>query len=193
MWFTENAWQPILLFTLLAMAAGMVWYRRLQSRYLIAMVCCLILIGATWVVERSIVTPRERVHDSVVGIVTAFQQRDLDRTIGYVSNQAKDLKLLIGTAHNLVEVKDDMRLTDINTELLNHDTRAKSKFRVNATVQARQGNYTGHQPTHWEITWQLEGGEWKMINLLRLDPITSNVITDFRQERSAISRTFGNR
>lgn len=191
MWFTENAWQPMLLFTLLAMIAGMVWYRRLQSRYLIAMVCCLVMVAATWVIERSVVTARERVHDSVVGIVTAFQQRDLDLTVSYVSNQAEDLKTLIGTAHNLVEVKDDMRLTAIETELLNQNTRAKSKFRVNATIKALHGDYTGYQPTHWEMTWQLEEGEWRMINLLKLDPITGNVITDFRQERSMISRTFG--
>ncbi len=192
MWFTENAWQPMLLFTLLAMISGMVWYRRLQSRYLIVMACCLIIVAATWVVERSVVTAREQVHDSVVGIVTSFQQRDLDRTVSYVSSQAEDLKTLIGTAYNWVEVKDDMRLTAIETELLNQNTRAKSKFRVNATVKALQRDYTGHQPTHWETTWQLEEGDWRMINILQLDPVTGNVITDFQQERSMISKTFRN-
>lgn len=193
MWFTENAWQPMLLFTLLAMIAGMVWYRRLQSRYLISMTCCLIIVGATWGIERSVVTARERVHDSVTGIVTAFQQRDLDRTVSYVSKQSEDLKLLIGTAHNLVEVKDDMRLTAIETELLNQNTRAKSKFRVNATVKQLHGDYTGHQSTHWETTWQLEEGDWRLINILQLDPVTGNVITDFLQERSMISRSYGRR
>ncbi len=193
MWFTENAWQPMLLFTLLAMISGMVWYRRLQSRYLIIMTCFLLIAGASWAIERTVVTAREQVQNSVTGIVTAFQQRDLDLTVSFISERAEDLKILIGTAYNIVEVKDDMRLTDIEVELLNQKTRAKSRFRVNATVEALQGNFTGHQPTRWETTWQLEGGEWKMINILQIDPITGNVITDFQQERSMISRTHGGR
>lgn len=191
MWFTENAWQPMLLFALLGMICGMTWYRRLQSRYLIMLGACLVLSGATWFIERTIVTNREQVHDSIVGITSAFQKRDLDQTVGYVSKQAQDLRFLIGYAYNLVEIKDDMRVTDIEIDLKNRNSRAKSRFRVNGTINALQGGYTGHQPTRWEATWQIEEGEWRMIDIIQLDPISGNIENDFMTLRGQLNRTFG--
>ncbi|WP_417848667.1 hypothetical protein [Thalassoglobus sp.] len=192
MWFTENAWQPMLFLTLAGMMFGMVWYRRLQTRYLIAMAACFLLVGVTWFVEGAIVTEREKVRNSVVAITTSFQQRNLEQTLTHVSRQARGLQLLISSAHNLVKVRDDMRVTDIEIDLLNDNTRAKTRFRVNATIEAIGQSYVGHQPTRWEATWQLEEGEWRIINILQLDPINGNVITDFSEERNWALRMFGN-
>ncbi len=192
MWFTENAWQPMLFLTLAGMIFGMVWYRRLQTRYLIGMGTCLLLVVGTWFVDRAIVTTREQVQDSVYAVTRSFQQRDLDATIKHISKRAEGLRLLVGTAYNVVNIRDDMRVTDLEIDLLNKNTRAKTRFRVNATIEAPSYNYTGHQPTRWEATWQLEEGEWRMIGILRLDPINGNVITDFSKERAWAKRMFGN-
>lgn len=191
MWFTENSWQPMLLFTLIALGFGITWSKRLQTRYLILMIVSIGLAGATWFVERAIVTERERVYDSVVGMTHAFQKRQLEETVGYVSMQAPDLKFLIGYAYNLVKISDDMRVTDIEVHLTNQNSRAKSKFRVNGTLQDLRGGYVGHQPTRWETTWQLEEGEWRMIDILQIDPITGNLENDFSTLRDQLQRTFG--
>lgn len=191
MWFTENAWQPMLLFTLLAMVAAMVWSRRLQARYLVAAAVFLLLVATTWFVEQQIVTERERIHDSVLGITRAFQQRDLEKTVSYVSRRADDLKFLIGTAYNVVEVKDDMRVTDVEIDLLNRQTRARTRFRVNATFAA--GGTVDRMPTRWEAIWQLEEQEWRMISIIQLDPVSGNVVNDFSETRDWALKMYGRR
>lgn len=188
MWFTENAWQPMLLFILIGMACGIFGYQRLQKRYAVLMATCLLLAVATWFIERAIVTERERVHTAVVDIVTAFQQRDLERTLDRVSKRAQDLKFLIGHAYNIVKIRDDMRLTDIQVTLSNQKTRAKTLFRVNATLEARNASF--REPTRWEATWQIEENEWRMIDIRQLDPISGNVMNDFSELRDLLSRTF---
>lgn len=189
MWFTENAWQPMLLLTLLGIGFGLVWYRRLQGRYLLVMVSCFALAGVTWVIENQIVTDKEKVHTSVMGITTSFQQRDLDKTVSYVSQRAQGLRFLIGYAYNHVEIKG-MRVTDIEVELSNKNSRAKSRFRVNGILNALQGNYQGHQPTRWEATWQVEAGDWRMIDIIQLDPISGNVINDFAHLKDQLTDIF---
>lgn len=190
MWLTENAWQPMLLLALIGMSLGMVWYRRLQKRYLAGMLVCFLLAGMTWFIEQQVVTEKERVHASVIGITSAFGDRDLDRTVSYVSQRAQDLRFLIGYAYNLVEFKDDMRVSDVEVELTNNKSRAKTRFRVNGTINALHENYTGHQPTRWEATWQVEAGEWKMIDIIQLDPVSGNVVNDFVQMRGRLQRVY---
>lgn len=190
MWLTENAWQPMLFLTLIGMALGMVWYRRLQKRYLMGMVVCFLLAGMTWFVEKQVVTEKEKVYASVIGITTAFGERDLDKTVSFVSQRSQDLRLLIGTAYNLVEFDKDMRVTDIEIEMTNNMSRAKTRFRVNGTIKALKQNYSGHQPTRWEATWQVEAGEWEMIDIIQLDPVSGNVINDFVQMREQLNQTY---
>lgn len=180
----------MLLFTLLAMGLAMIWYRRLQSRYLIASAVCLGLVGLTWIVERSIQTPRERVRASIVDMTSAFFVKDLSRTVGHVSDQAGDLKLLIGEAYNQIDVGDDVRLTDIQIEMLNQDSRSKTRFRVNGTFGFR--GYAFREPTRWEGTWQLESGEWKLIDIVMLDPISGNVVSNFDEDRRILRSRYNN-
>ena len=173
MWFTENAWQPILLFGILAMLSALTWFRQRRSLFLTCSAVCLVAIGATWFVERAIVTDRERVTDAVVGITHAFQQQDLERTTSYVSARNDDLKALINVFIYQVIIKD-MRLTDIQVELTSGNTRAVCRFRVNANFQ--MGDIATREPTRWETRWQLEANEWKMIDVIRLNPLTGDVM-----------------
>lgn len=190
MWLTENAWQPMLFLALIGMALGMVGYRRLQKRYAAGMIICFLLVGMTWFIEKQVVTEKERVHASVIGITTAFGDRDLDKTVGYVAQRSQDLRFLIGYAYNLVEFKGDMRVTDIEIEMTNNESRAKTRFRVNGTISALKQSYTGHQPTRWEATWQVEAGEWKMIDIIQLDPVSGNVENDFTQIRGRLQQAY---
>ena len=176
MWFTENAWQPMLLFAILGMLAGYAWYHRLQSRYMWMMVGCLAAAAITWFVERSIETHRERVTSSVVEITTAFQQQDLKRTLSYVSEGSPDLKALVSGVIWMISI-ENMRLTDTQVELTSGKTRAVSRFRINADFGF--GNTTYREPTRWKARWQLEEGEWKMIDITQLDPLTGDVTFDF--------------
>ncbi len=179
MWFTETPWPPILICGVLCFILGATWYQRQQSKYLFASLCCLIAMAGIWFVERSIVTPREQIEVAIIDMTSTFQKRETHKTLEYISQQSPQLKMLVTVADNLYEVSDDMRLTDLRTELSGQNTRATSRFRVNATVAFRNGSYSQRTPTRWETKWQIEGGGWKMFEIQQLDPITGERIDGF--------------
>lgn len=183
MWFTDNAWQPMLLFGILAMFAALTWYRQQKLVYLVLVFVCLTASVLTWFVEQSIITPQERVHDAVVDITHAFQERDLPRTLAHVSARGDDLKALITLFIDQVKI-EEMRLTDIQVELTSGGTRAVSRFRLNAKFSLY--GYSSREPTRWESRWQLEENEWKLIDVMRLDPLTGDVMYEDQDVRKLV-------
>jgi len=172
---TENPWPLIILLFVVAVGLGIAWSRRQQPQFLIGIGLCLLLSIGVWVLDRSVVTTREALADNVVQMTKAFQERDLDRTISYVSPHARALRMLIGTAYNILEIRDDMRVTDIQVEMKGQETRAVTRFRVNATFIPHIPGYPEAQnrvATRWEAKWQLEGDQWRMIDIIELNPIT---------------------
>ncbi|MEW4487638.1 hypothetical protein AB1L42_06125 [Thalassoglobus sp. JC818] len=180
MWFTENAWQPMLLFAILAMIAGFGWYRRLQARYLVLCFCSLGMMGVAWFADQAIVTERERVHDAILEIAHSFAAKDFDGVHSRISQRSLDLQSLADLAMNFATLKD-MRVTDIQIDLKSEETRAISRFRVNALITSEQGSI--RKPTYLEARWQTEEGRWRMIDVKALDPITGNLEADMMKLR----------
>ena len=189
MWFTENAWQPILMFAIVGMLCGISWYCSRSSRSMFGIFACVVAMIATAVLEPMIITDRERVHESVVGITKTFAVKDLEGSLEYVSDKAPDLKALVAFAHDVFTV-ENMRLTDIQVELTSGDTRAISRFRVNADFSSRFTQGTFREPTRWESRWQLEEGEWRMIEISKLDPLTGEVEYSFLDIRNYLVPRF---
>lgn len=188
MWPTENPW-PLMILALVAGIACLIgWSQRRQNVLLLAAAACFLLAAGAWLLDLSVVTPREEIRADVYGIVRAFQRRDLERTVSYVSDSAKDLKLIIGTAYNLIEVHDDMRISDVQAELIAQNQRAKTRFRVNATVTHELGSQ--HVSSLWEARWQREPGGWKMIDIVPFDPITGERVYWVDYLRSNVRRIY---
>ncbi len=170
MWFTETAWPPIIGFAIVA-ACFLAAALSAQRTSLVWPIPLLVIISvATYIIEQRIVTERERVEASVFGVVDAFQKQDVEGTLRYFSQNATLLRGIANGAIRFVEVKEDLRITDVSVTTTNNDTRATSHFRANGSFIVA-GNDVGHQPTRWQVSWQKEGGEWRIINVERLDPI----------------------
>ena len=191
MWLTENPWPPMFLCGVVAALCVITWYQRQQARYLGGALLALVLAGAGWMIERMIVTAGEHIESAVYAMTSAFQERDLDRTLSHVSKQAPDVRALVGFGYNLVEVGDDMRVTDVQVKMSGKNTRATSRFRVNATVNSRVGHDFGHQPSRWETKWQLEGEEWRVIDIRELDPLTGEELNRITKYRHLVPRMAG--
>ncbi|TWT58814.1 hypothetical protein KOR42_22000 [Thalassoglobus neptunius] len=180
MWFTENAWQPMLLFAILAMIAAFGWYRRLQTRYLVLCFCCLGMMGVAWYADRTIVTEREKVQEAILEITHAFAAKDFEGVHSRISQRSLDLRTLADMAMNLATL-ENMRVTDIQVELKSEATRAVSRFRVNALITSERAS--AREPAYIEARWQTEEGRWRMIDVKFLDPITGDVEADLMQLR----------
>ncbi|WP_437203743.1 hypothetical protein [Planctomicrobium sp. SH664] len=172
---TENSWPLIVVLLLIASGLGAGWFLQRRAPYLIGIAIAVGLMIAALIVDAQVVTLREKLTQDVYDMTSAFQQRDLDRTIQFVSPQARSLRMKIGTAYNVLKLEDDMRVTDVQVELFGEDTRATTRFRVNVTVDVNMPNtaeYRDRIATRWEAKWQLEGNEWRMIDIFELHPYT---------------------
>lgn len=188
MWFTENAWAPMLVFACLSMIAAFVWIQRQQSRYLVVSGLLLSLVGMTWMVNRWVETDREKVTKAILEMTNAFAEKDRERMDSHFAQRATDLKSLANFAMDFITV-ENMRVTDIHVLLLSESTRAISRFRVNALFRSNLG--VRREPTLWEARWQQENGAWKMVEISQLNPITQEVEVDFSQLHKMFAATRG--
>ena len=178
MWFTETAWPPIIILMMSAAVMLALWSTSRRAINLIAAVLLLLCCGVVYVIEQQIVTERERVEAAVHDMAAAFESADTGATLEFISPRAFDLQLAVQIAMGAMEirVRDDLRITDVSVEMLNEESRAKVHLRANGTFYVAEYGDVGHQPTRWNITWQKEGGEWKVIDVERLDPVRGDSI-----------------
>lgn len=171
MWFTENAWPPMLIAGLAALVCLAMWNSNRRGLHLVAALCCLMLCAGFYFLERAIVTEGERLQKVVVALCHDFRRKD-PATLNYFSKAAHGLKVQILAAMALVEVREDLRLTDFQTHLTNQNSRGTVHFRANATLSVVGHGEVGHQPARIVLTFQREQGEWKIIEVERLHPLT---------------------
>jgi hypothetical protein len=176
MWFTETPWPPIIGLAALATAFAAALISTQRTKFIAPILLLAAVAIIVYVVEQQVVTERERVEQSIHDVAAAFQKQDVDATLEHFSEQALLLRAAALWALTTVQVQDDLRITDVSIEMKNADSRARSHFRANGTFAVVGYGDVGHQPTRWNVDWQKEGGEWRIIYAERLDPITGEVM-----------------
>lgn len=176
MWFTEDAWSPIIGLVACGVLFGVVFVLTQRDKWLYPLPVLLIAAVAVYFVEKRIVTPREQVATELSGLIESFVEETQAMTktkepkcLKYFSEHNKRDRTRVIAAILLVHI-EDQRLTDVRTQLTNQETRAITHFRANGTVST--GGAGGHYATRWELTWQLEGGAWKVVSTRMLDPVS---------------------
>lgn len=174
MWFTENPWPGVAFFLVLAcffLARGV--QRGLARDWGLAGV---MLVGAlaVYLIEQAIVTPAEVVAAQVHDLLADCKQGDTAAVLQRISNNNLMLKTVIASGLALAKIHDDVRLTDVHVRMLAENSRAISHFRANGTISVNSMSYTNHASTRWELTWQQEGEQWKVIAVKRLNPLNGD-------------------
>lgn len=170
MWFTEDAWTPMALLAVGAVICLGLWNTSRRKGYLLAAAGFVLACGGAWVVEKSVVTDREQLELLVQNLCDDFRRKDR-RTLDYFAAQAEPLREMAEDAMELVDVQNDLRVTDFETELTNNNSRARVHFRANATLAVKAIGNVGRQPFRAIIEWQREAGAWKIVNIRRLNPL----------------------
>ncbi len=133
---------------------------------------CGAAIAGTYIAERLIISDRERIEATVFDMAAAFDHRDENGVLSRISPRQDELRQLVKWGFATVTDVDNLRITDVSAEMLSQGSRARCHFRANGRFEVIGFGDIGHQATRWELTWQREGGEWKIIRIRRLDPIT---------------------
>lgn len=171
MWFTENPWPPIVFFCIAAAVFGVIWLNSQRVKHLLIALGLLVSTGLIFGLELIIVTEGERIEQHVLDLTSAFQKKDLDKTLGFFSTQNEKDRNLIKIAYGMVTIDDDLRVTDVIVEVKAENSLATSHFRANGTISVTGNSYTGHIPSRWLLSWRKEEGLWKITNTTRLHPI----------------------
>jgi hypothetical protein len=171
MWFTETPWPPIVILLIVAAILVGVWYPNRRGWPLVGVALIVVLCVGIYFVEREIVTDREVVEASVLDMVEACKSGDVDATLAFISPQRAALRVLIGGAMKLVDIEDDVHVTDLDVRMVAGRTQAISHFRANGTISAPSFQFHGSQPSRWELTWQKTGDGWKVIEIKRLSVV----------------------
>ena len=183
MWFTEDAWSPIILCVIAAVIFLIAWSTTQRPRLLLGVPLLLIAAVVIYFVEQSIVTDLEQVEADLHSLVTTFveesqqmrpgagQAPDALRSLEFFSEQNTTDRARVVAAVSLVTVDPALRITDVQTRLTNENTRAVTHFRANGNVSLSGAGGGGHFSSRWELTWQQEGGRWtvtrtKMLNVM---------------------------
>jgi hypothetical protein len=181
MWFTETPWPPIFILLVVCCFLVAAWQGSKRAVYLIWVGVLLAACAGVYFYEQATVTESERVEQNVHDLVHAFQRKDKQTTLNFFSPQADQFRSTVEKAIELVDVRDDVDVKDVNILMMSENTQAVSQFRANATVSVRGlVDYT-HQPSRWELTWQKEAGEWKIVAVQRLNPVTGEKMGIWQQ------------
>ncbi|MFM9960314.1 MAG: hypothetical protein ACKV2Q_03715 [Planctomycetaceae bacterium] len=181
MWFTETPWPPILVLSVIGVLLLLGWLSQRKTGYLAGLALCVALCGFVFVVEQQIVTESERVEQRLEDFAAAFQRDSLKRgvlnaivgggpepeSMKFLMKDADEVRRMAEQALNMVDIQDDVRISDVHTKLTNNSSRAITQFRASASVTF--GGYNAaRQPSRWELTWGKEDDEWKVLRATRL-------------------------
>lgn len=152
----------------LILSAGLFsrWVLQRSRRPLAASALFLAVAGAIFLADRLIITESKRVEAGIYGLAKAFQSGDVERCLDFFSPLDKADRQLVGQAAGMVEIEGPIRISDMSIDMSSAQSRAVSTFRASATAKFQGRSDRGH--TRWELTWQREGNDWKVIRVRRL-------------------------
>jgi len=184
MWFTENPW-PVVVICLIVTAifAARAIQTGLGRNWLLVGLGVLLAVG-TYLAEQSIVTPAEEVELRVHEAIDHCIEGDVNSVLGMISEGQPGMRVLAMAGLSMADIHDDMRITDLNVRMTAQNSRAISHFRANGTISAGGVSMTGHATTRWEVTWQQENGEWKIVDITRLHPINGEPMEVLRRSET---------
>lgn len=168
MWFTENPWPPIFILSLVACGMFAAWFSQKRVIWLAGGLAALIGCGAVYSIEQSIITDGEKVEAKVRKLTSDFQKKDREAVLAIFSKQAPQWRDIAIKALEDVEAQNDLDVKDMSVSLSNEKSQAVSRFRANGTVTYRKG-LSAYHPSRWELHWQKEGNDWKIVDVIRLD------------------------
>ena len=95
-----------------------------------------------------------------------FRPATSSECMTFFSPQDKADRQLVGQAAGMVEIEGPIRISDLSIDMSSAESRAVATFRASATAKFQGHSDRGH--TRWELTWQREGNDWKIIRVRRL-------------------------
>jgi hypothetical protein len=136
----ENPWWIIFAGIIIEAVLGIILYRTGRGVMVWVMLGVLILMIAGVIVERLVVTERERVETTLDGIVAALEANDLNRVLSYVAPEAAETRRRAAWAMHRIEVQAaGIHHLEITINRLTSPMTARAAFFGHIAYRDRQG------------------------------------------------------
>lgn len=162
-------WPLFFLCLILGAALLAQWLLQRGRRQIIAAAIFLAAAAAIFLTDRFIITETKRVQANIFDLAAAVQARNVERCLTFISESDTADRQLVGQAARMVEIQGPIRITDLSINMSSAESHAVSTFRATADVKFQ--NLTNRYPTRWELTWQREANDWKIVRVRRLQLI----------------------
>lgn len=159
-------WPLFFLCLILGTALSVQWVLQRGRRQIIAAAVFLLAALAILLADHFIITQTKRVEANIYALAKAVEAANVDRCLSFFSQSDTPDRQLVQQAVGMVQIQGAIHITDLSIKMSSAESRAVSTFRATADVTYQ--NQTNRFPTRWELTWQREGNEWKVIRLRRL-------------------------
>ena len=186
MWFTEDAWSPIILCVVIAAIFFIAYVQTQREKFLYPIGLVVLAAITIFFVEQVIVTDLEKIEERLKALVTTFVEESQSTNNGIIPTNVRCFDFFaeantidrdrVAKAIAVVSVEDDLRVPSIETTLSDSDSRAVTDFRANGTVSTEVAGGR-HFATRWQMTWQKIGGEWKITETRMLDVVSGDPMT----------------
>ena len=145
-----------------------------RGKFLIAAGVCVLLAAGAFGVDAVVETEAERLEATVADLAAAVVAGDAEVAVGFFTADALLARAAVRAGLNLVDVADDVRLTDWVTAV--DGDAAACHFRANATFTLLGKGFQSRHPTRWETRWRRVGDDWRIAGVTRLHPITGETM-----------------
>lgn len=179
MWLiTENPWYLIVLCTSAAVYFLFKWWTTHRGLFMVLGVALLLMSAGFYYLDQTFTTDAEQIEANIHEMAAAVVANDTKGVLKFFSPRAERFRARIAIAMGTFNIRDDMRITDMEVEVRAENTLATSHFRANATIVGKASALGGRGATRWLLKWQKQEGEWKITEVIRLHPIDSNQVLD---------------
>ena len=142
------------------------WFVQQRRRPLVLSLVFLAAAGGIFLADWLIITETKRVQAGIYALAKAFQAGNVDQCMAFFSPQDQADRELVGRAAGMVQIEGPIRISDLSVGMSSTESRAIATFRASATAKFQGHSDRGY--TRWELTWQREGNDWKIVRVRRL-------------------------
>lgn len=164
----DNPWPVVIVLMCVAVGLGLAWNRSRKSYG--ALAGALIALGVAvgcYAWSQSVETPAKVVTKQLLDMTVAFKNQEVEKTMSYFSKQG-NLPSGMESMIKRVKVIGNLPITDISVTFKQQNSLATTHFRANAAFTFDDSATVDHLPTRWELDWQREANEWKVVEVRRL-------------------------
>lgn len=173
-WLTEDVTTLLIVLGCIELALAFALYQTGRGVVLYIMGGVLLLAGGLFFTERWIVTEKERVEQTLFGVVDCVENNDVDGVLSYVGPDALEVRTLVQSRMKLVEIQE-AKITDSPKIIINELTSpptATASFTGRIQGQLKMGNQYGDTfISGFTITLRRYDGEWKISTVEVESPI----------------------